>query len=122
MEMRSGETAGFTRSALDLPATLSVFTGRSRPARHRDEIHLRRHKLRLQKGLNPKHMAVRVVNSARNTTHESGIIAHSCRLGKPRELPFMHARVVTANGLSLALGEHRPCRAGQNTGTGGVTM
>jgi glutamate synthase domain-containing protein 2 len=66
------------------------------------------HNVRLQKGLDPQHKAVRVANYARNITREVGIIAHSCGVREPRELQRMHARVVNANGLSVALNELHP--------------
>jgi glutamate synthase domain-containing protein 2 len=66
------------------------------------------HNPRLQKGLDPRHKAVRVANYARNITREVGMIAHSCGVREPRELQRMHARVVTANGLSVALNELHP--------------
>ena len=55
-------------------------------------------------------MAVRVVNSARNTTHESGIIAHSCGVDDPRDLRRHHCRVVTESGKSQPLDKVFPYR------------
>jgi glutamate synthase domain-containing protein 2 len=69
------------------------------------------HNRHLQKGLDPKHKAVRVANYAKNIAYEVGIITHSCGVREPRELQRMHARVVTANGLSVALNELHPDRA-----------
>ena len=66
------------------------------------------HNKRLQKGLNPADKAVRVANYARNMVYEVGIIAHSCGVREPRELKRFHARVVTDNGLSIALNELHP--------------
>ena len=48
---------------------------------------------------------------AKNIAYEVGIITHSCGAREPRELQRMHARVVTANGLSVALNELHPDRA-----------
>ncbi len=66
------------------------------------------HNKRLQKGLNPADKAVRVANYARNMNYEVGIIAHACGVREPRELRRFHARVVTANGLSVPLNELHP--------------
>jgi glutamate synthase domain-containing protein 2 len=66
------------------------------------------HDKRLQRGLDPKHKAVRVANYARNIVYEVGIIAHSCGVREPRQLARMHARVVTGNGLSIPLNELYP--------------
>ena len=66
------------------------------------------HNRRLQKGLDPKHKAVRVASYAKNIAYEVGIIAHSCGVREPRELQRFHARVVTDNGLSVALNELHP--------------
>ncbi len=66
------------------------------------------HKLKLQKGLDPDNKANRVMNYAKNMTKEVGMLAHSCGVKSPRELKRMHARVVTDNGLSIALGELHP--------------
>jgi glutamate synthase domain-containing protein 2 len=66
------------------------------------------HKLKLQKGLDPGNKANRVMNYAKNMTKEVGMLAHSCGVKSPRELKRMHARVVTDNGLSIALGELHP--------------
>ena len=66
------------------------------------------HDKRLQRGLDPEDKAVRVANYARNMMKEVGIIAHSCGVPEPRRLKRYHARVVTANGLSVALSELHP--------------
>jgi glutamate synthase domain-containing protein 2 len=66
------------------------------------------HNKRLQKGLNPADKSVRVANYAKNMSHEVGIIAHACGVKEPRELRRFHARVVTANGLSVPLNELHP--------------
>ncbi len=66
------------------------------------------HDVKLQKGLDPEDKALRVMNYAKNMTKEVGILAHSCGVKSPRELKRMHARVVTNNGLSIALNELHP--------------
>lgn len=52
--------------------------------------------------------AQRVANYVKNVTHEVGTIAHSCGVRNPRELRRFHARVVQANGISVALDELYP--------------
>ena len=66
------------------------------------------HNPRLQKGLNPADKAVRVMHYQKNMEREVGIIAHSCGVTEPRQLRRFHARVVTANGLSMGLDELHP--------------
>jgi len=66
------------------------------------------HDKRLQRGLDPEDKAVRVANYATNMMKEVSIIAHSCGVPEPRRLKRYHARVVTANGLSVALSELHP--------------
>jgi len=66
------------------------------------------HNKKLQRGLNPEDKAVRVANYAKNMVYEVGILAHSCGVREPRELRRFHARVVTNNGLSIALSELHP--------------
>jgi glutamate synthase domain-containing protein 2 len=66
------------------------------------------HDKRLQRGLDPADKAVRVANYAKNMIKEVSIIAHSCGVPEPRRLKRYHARVVTANGLSVALSELHP--------------
>ena len=61
------------------------------------------HNKKLQRGLNPRHKAIRVANYVKNIVHEVGMIAHSCGVKHPRELDRRHARVVQANGLSIPL-------------------
>lgn len=63
------------------------------------------HNPRLQKGLDPKLKAVRVMNYVNNMIHEVGIIAHSCGVKEPRELRRFHARVVQEDGQSIPLDE-----------------
>ena len=66
------------------------------------------HNPRLQKGLNPRHKAVRVMHYQNNMEHEVGIIAHSCGVSEPRQLKRFHARIVTDTGLSIGLDERYP--------------
>lgn len=66
------------------------------------------HNLKLQKGLDSDDKAIRVMNYAKNMTKEVGILAHSCGVKSPRELDRRHARIVTQNGLSVALNELHP--------------
>jgi glutamate synthase domain-containing protein 2 len=66
------------------------------------------HDKRLQRGLDPADKSVRVANYAANMMKEVSIIAHSCGVGEPRKLKRYHARVVSANGLSIGLDELHP--------------
>ena len=66
------------------------------------------HNLKLQKGLDPEDKAIRVMNYAKNMTKEVGTLAHSCGVRSPRELNRNHARIVSNNGLSVALNELHP--------------
>lgn len=61
------------------------------------------HNKRLTKGLDPTSKAVRVANYAKSVAYEVGVIAHSCGVREPRELNRSHARIITANGLSISL-------------------
>ncbi|MDH5326416.1 MAG: FMN-binding glutamate synthase family protein [Gammaproteobacteria bacterium] len=63
------------------------------------------HDRHLQKGLDPEHKAIRVMNYAKGMEHEVGVIAHSCGVREPRELQRIHARIVTENGRSISLEE-----------------
>ncbi|UCC55053.1 MAG: FMN-binding glutamate synthase family protein [Gammaproteobacteria bacterium] len=74
------------------------------------------HNKRLQKGLDPQDKAVRVANYAKNIVYEVGIIAHSCGVREPRQLQRFHARVVTDNGLSVALNDLHPDVTGPENG------
>jgi glutamate synthase domain-containing protein 2 len=76
------------------------------------------HDRKLQRGLNPQDKAVRVANYAKNMVYEVGILAHSCGVREPRELRRFHARVVTNNGLSIALNELHPDVAPPDRKTG----
>ncbi|MCU7916580.1 MAG: FMN-binding glutamate synthase family protein [Candidatus Thiodiazotropha sp. (ex Gloverina cf. vestifex)] len=66
------------------------------------------HDPKLQKGLVPEVKAVRVANYVGHLVHEVGVIAHSCGVKSPRELRRHHARIVTADGPSVALDERFP--------------
>ena len=66
------------------------------------------HDKRLQRGLHPDDKAVKVANYANNMMKEVSIISHSCGVREPRRLKRYHARVVSANGLSIALNELHP--------------
>ncbi len=66
------------------------------------------HDKSLQRGLVPKEKSRRVANYAKNIVKEVTIIAHSCGVSEPRRLARQHARVVTSNGLSVALNELHP--------------
>jgi glutamate synthase domain-containing protein 2 len=66
------------------------------------------HDKRLQRGLDPADKSVRVANYAINMMKEVSIIAHSCGVTEPRRLKRFHARVVSANGLSVGLDELHP--------------
>jgi glutamate synthase domain-containing protein 2 len=66
------------------------------------------HNKRLQRGLDPADKAVRVASYAKNMMKEVGIIAHSCGVPEPRQLRRHHARVVSANSLTLGLHELHP--------------
>jgi glutamate synthase domain-containing protein 2 len=68
------------------------------------------HNKRLQRGLDPGNKSVRVANYARNMMKEVSIIAHSCGVPEPRKLKRYHARVVSANGLSIGLNELHPVK------------
>ena len=66
------------------------------------------HDKKLQKGLVPEEKSIRVMHYAKNMVKEVGIIAHSCGVKAPRQLRRFHARIVTNNGLSIALNELHP--------------
>ena len=55
--------------------------------------------------LHPADKSVRVANYAHNMMKEVSIIAHTCGVTEPRRLQRFHARVVSANGLSIGLHE-----------------
>jgi glutamate synthase domain-containing protein 2 len=66
------------------------------------------HNPRLQRGLDPADKSVRVANYARHMQEEVAMIAHSCGVAEPRLLRRQHARVVSANGLSIPLSQLHP--------------
>ncbi len=66
------------------------------------------HDKKLQRGLNYRDKAIRVMNYAQNMVHEVGTIAHSCGVTAPRKLRRFHARIVTENGLSVPLNNLHP--------------
>jgi glutamate synthase domain-containing protein 2 len=66
------------------------------------------HDRKLQRGLHPEDKAVRVANYANNMMKEVSIISHSCGVPEPRKLQRFHARIVSANGLSMSLAELHP--------------
>lgn len=66
------------------------------------------HNKKLQRGLNYKNKAERVMHYAKNMVYEVSTIAHSCGVTAPRQLRRFHARVVTSNGLSVPLNELHP--------------
>ena len=66
------------------------------------------HNPRLQRGLHPQEKAVSVANYCKSVRREVEVIAHSCGVKEPRRLRRFHARVVSANGLSLGLDELHP--------------
>lgn len=68
------------------------------------------HDRKLQRGLVPEEKSVRVANYAKNMMKEVAVIAHSCGVPEPRGLRRHHARVVSANGLSIALNDLHPER------------
>jgi glutamate synthase domain-containing protein 2 len=61
------------------------------------------HDAKLQRGLEPKEKAIRVMQYHWNMIKEVGTIAHSCGVESPRQLRRNHARIVTDNGLSVPL-------------------
>lgn len=66
------------------------------------------HDKKLQHGLVAASKAIRVAHYATNLTYEVGMISHSCGVKEPRALNRQHARIVTANGLSIPLNELFP--------------
>ncbi|MCW8328607.1 FMN-binding glutamate synthase family protein [Photobacterium sp. SDRW27] len=61
------------------------------------------HNKRLQQGLNVKDKTQRVANYNKYIHYGIGLIAHSCGLSNVRQLNKSHIRIVTENGLSIAL-------------------
>ncbi len=68
------------------------------------------HNKKLQRGLVSSQKSWRVTHYIQNMIHEVGVIAHSCGVKSPRELKRFHARIVQANGRSVALDEIYPDR------------
>ncbi|MES9863609.1 MAG: FMN-binding glutamate synthase family protein [Candidatus Thiodiazotropha sp. LLP2] len=66
------------------------------------------HDPKLQKGLVPEVKADRIASYVNNLVHEVGVIAHSCGVKSARDLRRQHARIVTADGPSVALDERFP--------------
>ena len=66
------------------------------------------HDKKLQGGLDVENKSGRVANYAKNMMKEVGIIAHSCGVPEPSQLRRHHARVVSANGISVGLDELHP--------------
>lgn len=66
------------------------------------------HDRKLQRGLVPEEKALRVMHYAKNMQKEVGTLAYSCGVKRPRQLRRYHARIVTPNGLSIALNELHP--------------
>ena len=66
------------------------------------------HNKKLQHGLVPEEKAVRVMHYQKNMVKEVGTLAHSCGVESPRQLRRHHARIVTDNGLSIALYKLHP--------------
>ena len=66
------------------------------------------HNPKLQQGLDVKDKAQRVANYNKYIHYGVGLIAHSCGVNEPRQLRRDHVRVVTENGLSIALDKLYP--------------
>jgi len=66
------------------------------------------HNPKLQEGLDVKNKALRVANYNKYIHYGVGLIAHSCGVNEPRKLRRDHVRIVTENGLSIALDKLYP--------------
>ncbi|QUM75364.1 FMN-binding glutamate synthase family protein [Moritella sp. 24] len=66
------------------------------------------HNPKLQEGLDIKDKAQRVANYNKYIHYGVGLIAHSCGVNEPRKLRRDHVRIVTENGLSIALDKLYP--------------
>ncbi|MFN2310042.1 MAG: FMN-binding glutamate synthase family protein [Gammaproteobacteria bacterium] len=66
------------------------------------------HNPHLQKGLDPRNKALRVMNLVQNLHREVGMIAHACGVAAPRQLSRAHARMVQPNGTSTPLDQLFP--------------
>ncbi|MBA2653712.1 MAG: FMN-binding glutamate synthase family protein [Gammaproteobacteria bacterium] len=59
-------------------------------------------------GLDPTVKSVRVYHYAKNMEYEIGVISHSCGVREPRQLNRSHARLMTANGVSISMASLYP--------------
>ncbi len=66
------------------------------------------HDRRLQRGLEPEHKAVRVMNYVERIRYDVGVLAHSCGVPHPRALKRSHCRIVQNSGKSVPLDELYP--------------
>ncbi|QUM86496.1 MULTISPECIES: FMN-binding glutamate synthase family protein [unclassified Moritella] len=66
------------------------------------------HNPKLQEGLDVQDKAQRVANYNKYIHYGIGLIAHSCGVNEPRKLRRDHVRIVTENGLSIALDKLYP--------------
>ncbi|HIJ43237.1 MAG: FMN-binding glutamate synthase family protein [Rhodospirillales bacterium] len=66
------------------------------------------HNPRLQKGLDPRDKAARVMNYARNIVGEVCVIGQSCGVLEPRGLRRYHCRIIMSDGRSAPLDELYP--------------
>ncbi|MEH6577120.1 MAG: FMN-binding glutamate synthase family protein [Amphritea sp.] len=70
------------------------------------------HNPRLQQGLDPNHKSQRVANYQKYISYGVGLIAHSCGVNEPRKLRRHHVKIVSGNGLSIALDKLHPLPQG----------
>jgi glutamate synthase domain-containing protein 2 len=66
------------------------------------------HDRRLQRGLEPEHKAVRVMNYVERIRYDVGVLAHSCGVPHPRAHKLSHCRIVQNSGKSVPLDELYP--------------
>jgi len=66
------------------------------------------HNPKLQEGLDVQDKAQRIANYNKYIHYGIGLIAHSCGVNEPRKLRRDHVRIVTENGLSIALDKLYP--------------
>jgi len=64
------------------------------------------HNKRLQRGLDVKDKAERVAKYQKRVVKEVCMISQSCGLNEPHELNRQHARILTANGISVRLDDY----------------
>ncbi|MDF1685847.1 MAG: glutamate synthase domain-containing protein 2 [Parvibaculaceae bacterium] len=64
------------------------------------------HNKRLQRGLDIKDKAERVAKYQKRVVKEVCMISQSCGLNEPHELNRTHARILTANGISVRLDDY----------------